>query len=365
MLLLNKISKWVLIVCALFVVTSCGYKDIDKRAFVVTIGIDKAENTDKKYKVMLKIAVPSPNVKEGEPEFIVPEHESNTISDGIRMIKTKVSKELDFSQAKAIVFGEELVNEDFQGVLDWFVRRRDIQKIAWLSIGKPNAKEVLKLKRKTERLPSESIFLTYGATGTESPFIVSEYLFDFRKRMTERGVDPTLPVMEVKKEYFQIDHAAVFDNKRVKLDLSADETKLLNILLNRVKKVDFKVIEEGEEKYAITSDTLSVDYGITKGKSPEIRVLVEVQGVLEEVLGSQTADPISEAEKIAGKQYSKEVKDLLEKLKEEGLDPVGFGLKYRAQSFSDNDWEEWKRLYPEIPIHVEVKFTIQGTGVID
>ncbi|MCM3726878.1 hypothetical protein M3226_14400 [Neobacillus cucumis] len=54
-------TKWrnaILFLLMSFVLGGCGFKDIDKRFFVVSIGVDAAKASSKKYLVSLKFAVP-------------------------------------------------------------------------------------------------------------------------------------------------------------------------------------------------------------------------------------------------------------------------------------------------------------------
>lgn len=362
----SKLNKYLLIVVLVMPLVSCGYKDIDKRAFVVAIGVDTAESDDKKYKVMLKVAIPTPDMKAGEQKFIISERESNSITDAIRLMKSKVDKELDFSHAKAIVLGEDVVKEGYEEVLDWFIRRRDVQKIAWVAIGKPNAKEILSMKRKIERMPANALFLSFGQSGTESVYIISEYLFDFRKRITEKGLDPILPIIESKGEYFEINKAALLDEQKLRKSLTEEETKILNIMLKRAQKVDVRVMNHDQDRDAffISVDDTKVNYKIRTKEKPKIEVRVQMEGIIEEALVDFPHKQLGKYKADAEKQFKKKILKLLTMLQEEQLDPIGFGLQYRASSFEKNDWEQWKEIYPTVEFDVDVEITIQGTGLL-
>lgn len=348
--------------------SSCGYKDIDKRFFVVTIGVDKAEQEDKKYKLLLKLAVPTANVKQGEDKFIVAEYESDSITEAVRMIKSKVDKELDFSHAKAILFSEAVVKEDMGVLLDWFIRRRDIQKIAWVAVAKPNAKDILYLQRDIELLPSNSLFLSFGKTGTESVYIISEYLFDFRKRITEKGLDPILPIIDLRHpNYFEINNAAILNNEHLKLTLSKQDTKVLNILLNRADKADIRVERKngGEPNaFFISTDVARTKFKIRDDGKPVVEVKVHLEGIIEEAWEGLSEDQLKECQKQANAEFEGRVVSLLKKFQEAGVDPLGLGLHYRAQSFAKNDWEKWQEIYPKVKFDVQVDTIIQSTGLL-
>ncbi|UPG62947.1 hypothetical protein [Metabacillus endolithicus] len=128
-------TKILMVVAALLFLGGCGYKDIDRRFFVVSIGVDKSDDKENMYDITLKLAVPSSETKTASTESRMMTESAETISEAVRIIKSKVEKELDFSHTKIIIFGENVVEDDLTNILDWFYRRRDIQAISWTAVG--------------------------------------------------------------------------------------------------------------------------------------------------------------------------------------------------------------------------------------
>lgn len=174
----------VMLVLCLF--CGCGFKDIDKRFFVVAIGIDKSEKKDLKYRVTLKLAVPGNNVNLGSAKYELIKQDSNSITEAVRILKSKVDKEFDFGHAKITIMGQSIMEENISETMDWLNRRRDIQLVSWVAVGKPSAEAVLDTRIMHERLPGDSLLLSFGRTGVESGYIVSEYLFDFYRKKKKR-----------------------------------------------------------------------------------------------------------------------------------------------------------------------------------
>ncbi|MFJ7727667.1 Ger(x)C family spore germination protein [Neobacillus sp. NPDC097160] len=361
--------KWecsVMLLLTVLLLAGCGFKDIDKRFFVVSIGVDVAKNSSKKYLVSLKFAIPSESKGTSTDSIIVSE-KADSMSEAVRIIKTKVDKEIDFSHAKVVVFGEEIVMQKGNaGINYWFTRRRDIQEIAWVAIGKPSALEVLKVKPKSERIPSNAMFLALGKEGSESPYVFSEFLFDYKYRLIERGIDPLLPIIEAKKDLLEINTVGLFNKNQLKMTLEPEETKILNFLRKREEKSANK-ITKGKTKVIIDTNKLKAKYKILtpKGKEPFIKVKVSIDGTLEETTRRVSNAQLSVYEKAAEKSMNKEIEALLVKIQKANLDPIGFGLRYRSRHFNNDDWEEWKRLYPRIKFKVQTKVQIEDTGLIE
>lgn len=360
-------SCWkILILFAVLLQSGCGFKDIDKRFFVVSIGVDLVKDSPKKYFVSLKFAIPSAT-KDSPNEFVIVSEKANSMSEAVRIIKTKVDKEIDFSHAKIIVLSEELVKERGNaGIYYWFTRRRDVQSIAWTAIGKPSALDVLKVKPKSELMPSNALILSLGKDGSETPYIISEFLFDLKYKLVERGIDPILPIIEAKKDLLEINTVGIFDKSRMKLTLIPEETKLLNFLRNREEKSAIKV-QKGKTTIVIDTQKVKTKYKIftPKGKDPFIEVNLSVKGTMEEASRNVPYGKLPVYEKVTEKSLNKEIGDILLKVQKENLDPIGFGLRYRSRHFNNDDWEEWQRIYPTITFKVNSKVQIDDTGLIE
>lgn len=364
----GKMSIAGLMLLLLLLMSGCAFKDIDRRFFVVTIGVDKATNPAYKYKVLVKLAIPSPQERFGANQSILVTQEANSITEAVRQMKGKVDKELDFGQAKSIVFGQDIVKEDINELIDWFVRRRDIQKIAWMGVGVPNAEAILNLKPKTERLPSNMIFLFFGRTGTETSYVTSEYLFDFRRRLKERGLDPILPVMEAREQdQMTVNKTVIFNKSKQKLILSPEETKILNGFYIGPGRVEIAVNQDDKQFY-VSADSVKSNFkitGIASGQ-PKIVIDVRITGVIEEAHSPLNESELKLYEKLSEKSVKDNTMGLLKKLQKAGVDPLGFGLRYRAMTGgTESSWKQWQSLYPDIGFEVNSKVKIRSTGTIE
>ncbi|RXT04902.1 Ger(x)C family spore germination protein [Ammoniphilus sp. CFH 90114] len=359
-----------LLMVASLLLPGCGFKDIDKRYFVVNIGIDKPESEQEKYKVILKLAIPTGEIKSGESEFILVEQEAKTIAEAVRLIKSTVDKELDFSHAKAIIIGKEMLERDMEELTDWMMRRRDIQKIAYMATGVPDAKTILEIKPKSERLPSNALFLTFGGEGSESIYTVTVYLFDFRRRLFERGVDAILPVIEANKDLLKINKTVVFDGGGVKkLFLTPAETKVIHPMITtaHIRRTNV-IVEQGDWKFVANVEHIEADYQVEEKEKGEviIKVTYSMEGIIEESNRSIKDNQLRDVERLIEKEMKKQIKEVLTKLQKEKFDPVGFGLAYMAQSFdNEHEWDQWRgHLYQNADFDIQVKTKVLGSGVI-
>ncbi|MCA0755317.1 Ger(x)C family spore germination C-terminal domain-containing protein [Paenibacillus sp. N4] len=69
-------------------------------------------------------------------------------------------------------------------------------------------------------------------------------------------------------------------------------------------------------------------------------------------------------EKQLSESYSKSAEALLRKIRKAGVDPLGFGLRYRATHPGSGAWKEWQSIYRDIKFIVKADIKIEGTGLI-
>ncbi|MFC3883578.1 Ger(x)C family spore germination protein [Bacillus songklensis] len=372
----RKVKKNIALLCVMLfiMVLACsacnGFKDIDRRIFVVGIGVDKSKEKNKAYRVTLKLANPSADNKSGEgPKYTYLSQDAENISEAVRTMKSRTDKELDFGHAKTIVLSDGIVAGNLRKTIDWFIRRRDIQQISWVSIGRTSAEKVLKAELKSEKLPGDALINPFDETGTESPYIVTTFLFDLRRRLADDGIDPILPIIEYNKneKLFEINKSAVINNGGQPLSLGPDETKYFNALSNRFTNIDIKV-KQNDLNFTMFVISLKAKYKIftPDNEQPVLRMNVEMDGLIEE---SQTDLPMENMEtytRAASKEARKRIMEFLRLLQIRGIDPLGFGLRYQATRVSREDkYQQWLEIYPIIRFDVNVKANVKSTGTVE
>lgn len=360
-----KPFKELMVFFCVLLLAGCGYKDIDKRFFAVSIGVDMAKNSSKNYLISIKFAIPT--VEKKPNAFIIVSEEADTIAEAVRIIKTKVDKEVDFSHTKALILSDAVVRKRMAPHLFyWPSRRRDFQEIAWVAIGKPTALDVLKAKPKAEQVPSNDIFLSFGKEGSETPYVIPEFLFDFKKRFTEKGLDPLLPIIETKNNIIEVNTVGLFNKKKLIVSLTPEETKMLNFLLNMEVKSAIKV-DRGKNYFLIDTQKVKTKYKfkLDGQNRPVIDVKVKATGRIEEALFKLQNKQLAVYEKKAEESLTVEIKNILMKMQKAKVDPIGFGLYYRGHHFQTNDWQTWQRLYPQVTFQVHTEIQLEDTGLIE
>lgn len=360
----------VLLVFALLLSGCSGFKDIDKRAFVVGVGVDGTKSEKNPYRITLKIALPTGSFKESPTaNYTYLTIETPTLAEGIRMLKSHTDEELDFSHAKIIIFGKDIIHRDMREVSDLFLRRRDFQAIAWVTVGDPSAEEVLRTKPPTDRPGANTLFNIFSNEGTRSPYIVTTYLYDFARRIMGEELSLVLPVIQAaeNKKELQTNRSIIFKDGKEKMRLTSEQTKYYSVLANKTEVINV-VVKKKDLHLAAAVDTIKANYKIVTraNQPPVIKMNVKIKGIIEEAKEPISADRLGLYSKYVSEKKEKDLTRFLKTLQKNNVDPLGFGLRYKATRLHNRDLEaEWQRLYPQVTFDVNVQASLKSTGVVE
>lgn len=361
-------KNWMLLlVIPTLFLSACAYKDIDKRIFVQGIGIDYTENSEKPFKITLKLYIPAGSINEAEGiQYAYISWESESLASAIQYLKSNVDKKIDFGHTRVIVLGHTLLSININEFMDVFYRRGDIQLVSWVMIARPSAEEILKTEPSSEMLASTSLPNFFGNEGAESAYIVSTPLFDVRRRSMENGIHAILPVIESieNKQQLKVNESVVLTKSIDYLGLTSQETKIYNVLAENVNQFKFHV-DESRDHFTMGIDDVNVKFKI-KPEMNTIQLDVKIAGIIEESDFKLADDKLPHYSKLVEKKLKQRIIDLLTKLQENKLDPLGFGLRYKATRLATRDlWKEWQQLYPQLEFDVTVDAGIKSTGTIE
>ena len=364
--------KRILLVIFIFILTvfplsSCDFKDIDRRVFIAAMGLDYDQES-KQIVVHLKAALAQEQAQAGaldQKNFKMFSTRDDSIGEALRKIKSQASREPDYSHMKIILLGEEFAKEyPLERVVDYVVRRRDFQNVAWVLVGRPTAESILKVQPIGERIAGNYLFMKFGQ-GVESQYIHETRSYGFYSDMITPGVTPLCPIVELKEQNFMINKAALFSDGKMKLELQKEETKLLKALTGEMDKGFFVMnhskISDKLFGILVRSVKPRINLENPNEEIPNFSMEINVKALVEE-----TSIPRNDSEVISTefeKYIKKEVMDLMEKLQENEVDPLRLGAYYWMHHI-DYEWNErWlTELYPRAKFDINVIVEVEGSG---
>ncbi|MBM7609653.1 spore germination protein KC [Lysinibacillus composti] len=369
----NKIKQFfLLIILILTALSGCGeFKDIDKDVFVSMIGIDLSDDPEKPYKVTLKLYVPTSSFKQSpKPEYTYLTKNGKTLTEAIRILETHSDKEIDFGHSKLIVIGEELLNANkSKEIMDFLLRRPDIQMISWLAIGRPSAEEIIKMVPQSETAAYPALFNYFDHNGTDSPYIVTTYLFDFRRKMLETGIDPILPLIEINKEeeHFEVNKSYVLAHDKKPHELSSLDTLIFNMMTRNLDVADL-VINEDNQHFIAKIDNINSKYKVKVDAQHQVKLNIDIElfGYISESKDTISNQQLPQYSKMVEAETREKFSDFFIKMLNVGYDPIGFGLAYKSKTLHNKRMSpnEWNEAYKNSKVNIKVMAGIKSTGSI-
>lgn len=372
----NRTIKFFILFLYLFTslsLVSCDYKDIDRRIFIVALGIDYNDTNSEELIFSFKAALTTGNNGSGAAEagsgkdYHIYEVKADSLANAFREVKSLTSLEPDYSHMKIIVLGEKFVeNHSINSIIDFFVRRRDFQVIAYNAVAFPTAKEVLSISPSDEYLPGNSLFMKFGQ-GSESPYKYTAKLFQMYDRLITPGSTPFCSVIDKKDMELDVKRIALFQDGKLKLILEQDETKVLNILNNTSHPSSLRYNYRG----ALNPVGLGLNKSKTKIKLRKVTgshnivfdVDIKISANLEEV-GIQDFN-IKDLESAVNSYVDEKVLTLLEKLKENQVDPLQLQRIYWSKTPSYDLSNKWfTNQYSKVQFNVNTKVKIESSGLL-
>lgn len=354
---------------AVLLQTGCAFKDIDKRVFVVGIGIDPSDKVRNGFRVTLKMAKPVGNVKQATaPTYAYLSHDSESVAEAIRTLETRVDKVVDLGHNRIIIMHRDLLSKDLDTFMDFFTRRGDVQFIAYVAVAESTAEEAISFEPGTETPASIALYNFFDNTGTESPYVITTFLFEFRREVLGKGINTVMPIIGIDKENdsFRINKSIILKVGEEPFELDSIQTKYLNSLINKASGFSYK-IEEDDMTLVLNINEVKMKYKIILDEgTPRIDMTVKKVGVIGESNKRLSIKHLQKYDEIVADDSKKKVIDLLTTLQKNNVDPFGFGLRYRATRLSRKDiMDEWDRIYPEIEFNVKMNIQLQGTGAVE
>ena len=381
----------------LFTLSGCyDSRGIEELAYVTAIGLDTDENNI--LNITFQISVPSSGSSSNQDSGSSQSNKTNSITvkcasinSGLALANSRISKELDLSHCKVIVFSEELAKSGISNYLNTLSNNIEIRPNCNIIITKCTAKEFIE-----NATPSiEALTARYYEVSINSSkytgYTPSTELINFLESMKSTTIQPSAILGGIsnsnnvttstnnayiagetpaesadKVESFG---TAVFYNDKLIGELSGIETIYHLMVMNKFESCTISVPN-------LKETNSNIDLRLFKQKKPKIKVdiineaphiSVELflQGYglsLDSTIDYSSNDSLKNINLYAENFLEKEVTNYLNKTSQEfNSDIDGFGKKAISKYLTIGDWnnsnwlENYKNSDFEVKVHVNIK----------
>lgn len=377
--MVRKVRKHPLRLCSiglLFCVLLTGCWDqlnIEERTMVISLAIDKAKPPNQ-YEVTIQVPVATLIAGSGGGDSAggggamqLFSSQAGTVSEAISKISERTSSPFFFGHAQTILFSEEQARKGVGGVMDVLRRSPGVRREISPVVHSGKAKIGLESETKLEQVPT-----VYLKDMIENNIRIGQYSESSLGQMmtdlsNEDYRNPVLNYMTSTKDGYSWEGLAIFKKDRMVGILERTES---NVLLHiREQKRGWSILvpctNDSKTHIQFQPDRASRTIRLTKDR--RVVVQVEVEGSIIEKECSIHLDDVKVAQRIGkqvAKEYQKHANSLLHKLqKEHRVDSLYLGNYLHA--YYPSEWKKmnWNKDFPNIPIQIQYKVQIRGTGV--
>lgn len=378
----------ILIASSLLFATGCWDRvEIENRGFVVGVALDKPDKS--KYKATLQIVIPAgmkdskgggggasgAEGKQTEPTaYTNVTAEGATIVEAIRRVGTKTSRTPYMQQLQMIVLSQSMA-EELPKLIDFFIRSQEIRQSIKVIVAKGEAKSILNISPKTDKLPVLYLRSELNNYLMTSKMLNVDYyrLGEIREELLA-GNSIALPFAEKIGNDVKIDKAAVYNGKTHRFAglLQEKDIEILNLMKGKYRNglVDISM-EGGHVIYEVNKTSRTIHIDEAGEGHMKFTIFVQTNGSIREADGMfdfSDKKTIDDAKRGAERELAKIIKQTVNKVQHVlRSDVIGFNKelkrkRYRLWKRIRSDWDGGKNEFAKSEIKVKVHAEIMGSG---
>lgn len=345
------------------------FHEIDRRAFVLALGIDFGK--EKKYLVSAQILVPIAASPEAGAfsslkPFRVEAFESDFLGDFANQFSASVRHTPDYGHLVYFVLNEEVAKQDLSE-FEWFARSHRLPGAVQFTVTKDQALAVVSATTPVDPIPA-----TYVSEGTLRKLrlgvgvILSTLREVFVRAYNNPLEDAYAQGLTSAKFGLNFDGLAVFSKLRLAGWLTPDEAAVLKSVKRSSLATHYISSSVNGKRITAEASGGKARYGVRLDDGgPTLWAKVDLEVELKEFPGGSIANVEEQrsVESALAQEYSSQIEAVLRKLQSLNSDPLGFGERLRRVDPTNEALAQWHGgVYQNLPISVEVKVTMATRG---
>lgn len=403
---LKKIIALILIsIFSLFTLTGCKYEDnsIENLAYVIALGIDKGE--ENLLKLSFQFATPSSDSGSSgssDSDTTTTTVECSSISSGFNLMNSYISKKLNLSHCKVIIFSEELAAIGITEEVQTLINKIQIRPDSSIIISKCSASDFIENAKPNLMTLIARYYEIVVTSGKYTGYYYNSTLENFYSSLEESLVEATAMLGGINVEqlhyidkdinYIDIDSSyiagtslvedenliqlmgtAVFKDGKLVGELNGQETISHLIVTNKLDQCIINIPDPFSSDNLIS---VSISLNNTNNKvefvnnAPYIMVDTSIEAYILTYSDSSnygTEEALGIIEKYINSYLATHISSYLYKTaKEFNSDIAGFGKKVISKYTNINKWNEsnWSNNYKNAFFHVNVSTDLEGSTLM-
>ncbi|WP_100372652.1 Ger(x)C family spore germination protein [Bacillus sp. FJAT-45037] len=341
---------------------------IDEISVVRTVAFDKDEDR-------LKMSVSFPTFLEQGEQNIQERDVITTTSDTVKGARIKLEqqsqKPLEFGQLNVVLIDKDLATQGVENMIDSLYRDASVGNRITIAVVDDSTEDVLMSNlgggEQTGVYLSDLI-----QQNMDINMVPATNMHEFLFSLYNDARDPYLPVISIENDRIKVVGTALFKGELYQRTLNLDDSFIVKLMTSPTKLTtkEFRITTGGEEAIAVVEKIFSKRKRSIDQTGPNLvyKIEIELKGEIIDYTGSMNLEEDNLVNKIEG-QIEEVIKnrgeELLAQFRDEGIDPVAIGEKYRSTT-RDWDSKRWSdEIYPTVEFEVVASVEILSSGAIE
>ncbi|MFQ3543424.1 Ger(x)C family spore germination protein [Halobacillus rhizosphaerae] len=363
--------------------TGCLPKNyLEQLGIITAVGYDKIDNNKLRGSMVInQFSSTSPTTS----QVLISEAAT---SKGLRLnADTKTSHKLVSGQVRLEIYGRDIAKSGLEGYMDTLSRDAKVSDMGYLAIADNQAAELLN-SANSEDAPNIGTYMQrLLEKSIHRQIIPNCTLHEFNHMYYDVGIDPVLPLMKLENNKAVIKGLALFKEDSFQDELPQEDIYKLMILKNEFSDGQFQLKLEKDAFEEDKKETSKQDYdegpllvsfheinskvkiSPKQGSPSKQTVHIKMDARLLELskdIDLKQMKVIDKIEREVEKELTKQLEGLIEQLKEDQIDPVGFGRNYNSKNRTQRLTEkQWRETIPNLDVDIHVKFKMLRHGITE
>ncbi|WHZ05483.1 Ger(x)C family spore germination protein [Neobacillus sp. YX16] len=397
----RELQAVILLLALLPLLSGCwDSQEIEQRANVLAIGIDIANEEDRKQedeishlskkfqipdeemiKVTAQIAIPGriplgPQQPGGSVKpVLVVETVGHTLEDAMLNLQQEVADEVFLGHLRVMVLSEEIARKGTARFNDFLRRNPEIRRTTALVVSKEPAAKYMNLNPELERIPSlylADIVDNLSAIGKFPPSFIGLFWTIY----SSKGQDPYLPYLALKgKSTIQLNGLAYFNDDKMVGKTTPLEIGIFMAVrgISRGGYGAFVEVPGEDESVLVRAVSRKTKTKVTlKNGRPHVSVKIQYEAEIDEKESASiqlsNSAVLKKIEEEASKSIKKSIEKLIVKTQKSKSDIFGFGEHFRAKipeywNKNINTKDKWEEIYQTVTFDIKVDSHIHRVGM--
>ncbi|TRM12200.1 Ger(x)C family spore germination protein [Lentibacillus cibarius] len=330
-------------------------KVIDEIHFITAVGYDQAEKDSIRSTIVTPIFT-----KEGELEDLQYTDTSSTVYGTLVKLNTQSSEQLLNGKIEVALYSKELAAQGLDDYVDYLLRDPSVDANLFPVVVDGQTSNFLQqIKSKKGIGIYLKDLLEHNIRHGNLPTI---NLKQFDSALQSKTMDAFLPMLDMKKDDAALQKLAFFDEDQFTDSIPIKKAAVFRMLFENVEDGQYGFEKEAYKVSIQNIESVRNIIPVKKNGRTEVAINIQLRGVIREYTGNkQVISRLRKLEKDMQKDFGKKAETLIKRFQKKGIDPLNIEGHVKARNRS-YDPKQFEKVYPELPVSVNVDVSLKETG---